>query len=180
MRASKSGFTLIELIIVIVIIGILAAIVLVTYNNVQQRAQQAKIDHDIAQLEKAIMISREAEQKPLIKLDGNRKYGSGGAMVPCSQKPVGTKLAELPQSDNCWKAYHQTLEVISQASGMNVRQLVDPWGRPYAITELENEPPGECRHDTLSVYARPSNAFNRMPGTTTTLPMTGYSGCPVT
>jgi general secretion pathway protein G len=38
-RLRNSGFTVIELIIVIVVIGILAAIVIVSYNGIQQRAQ---------------------------------------------------------------------------------------------------------------------------------------------
>jgi prepilin-type N-terminal cleavage/methylation domain-containing protein len=41
MRKSKSGFTIVELLIVIVIIGILASIVVVSYNGFQQRARNA-------------------------------------------------------------------------------------------------------------------------------------------
>lgn len=39
MTKAKSGFTIVELLIVIVVIGILAAITIVAYNNVQQRAR---------------------------------------------------------------------------------------------------------------------------------------------
>lgn len=35
----NSGFTIVELLIVIVVIGILAAITIVAYNGVQQRAR---------------------------------------------------------------------------------------------------------------------------------------------
>ena len=35
----QKGFTIVELLIVIVIIGILAAITIVAYNGIQQRAQ---------------------------------------------------------------------------------------------------------------------------------------------
>lgn len=38
----RRGFTIVELLIVIVIIGILATIVIVAYNGIQQRAQNAK------------------------------------------------------------------------------------------------------------------------------------------
>jgi len=48
MRKTKSGFTIVELLIVIVVIGILAAITVVAYNGVQDRAkrtsQQAQVD----------------------------------------------------------------------------------------------------------------------------------------
>lgn len=38
----RSGFTIVELLIVIVVIGILAAITIVAYNNVQQRANNMR------------------------------------------------------------------------------------------------------------------------------------------
>ena len=40
----QSGFTIVELLIVIVVIGILAAITIVAYNGVQNRANNTKID----------------------------------------------------------------------------------------------------------------------------------------
>lgn len=42
MRKSTSGFTIVELLIVIVVIGILAAITIVAFNGVQQRANNTK------------------------------------------------------------------------------------------------------------------------------------------
>lgn len=41
MRKSTSGFTIVELLMVIVIIGILATIVLISYNNTQRSARNA-------------------------------------------------------------------------------------------------------------------------------------------
>ena len=38
MRQTKSGFTIVELLIVIVVIAILAAITIVAYNGIQNRA----------------------------------------------------------------------------------------------------------------------------------------------
>ena len=43
MITKQSGFTIVELLIVIVIIGILAAITIVAYNGIQQRARDAKM-----------------------------------------------------------------------------------------------------------------------------------------
>ena len=39
MKKTKSGFTIVELLIVIVVIGILAAITIVAYNGIQSRAR---------------------------------------------------------------------------------------------------------------------------------------------
>lgn len=41
-RNNRHGFTIVELLIVIVVIGILAAITIVAYNGIQQRARNAK------------------------------------------------------------------------------------------------------------------------------------------
>lgn len=42
MHKTKSGFTIVELLIVIVVIGILAAITIVAYNGIQTRARNAQ------------------------------------------------------------------------------------------------------------------------------------------
>lgn len=50
------GFTIVELLIVIVVIGILAAIVVVAYTNITARAKQAKADSAIAEYVKIIQV----------------------------------------------------------------------------------------------------------------------------
>jgi len=46
-RKRTSGFTIVELLIVIVVIGILAALVIVTYNGIQQKARDTERKTDI-------------------------------------------------------------------------------------------------------------------------------------
>lgn len=46
-KARSSGFTIVELLIVIVVIGILAALVVVTYNGIQQKARDTERKTDI-------------------------------------------------------------------------------------------------------------------------------------
>jgi prepilin-type N-terminal cleavage/methylation domain-containing protein len=48
------GFTIVELLIVIVVIGILAAITIVAYNGVQSRARFSKMQSDIKSVQKYI------------------------------------------------------------------------------------------------------------------------------
>jgi prepilin-type N-terminal cleavage/methylation domain-containing protein len=43
MNRNQNGFTIVELLIVIVVIGILAAITIVAYNGIQQRARNAQV-----------------------------------------------------------------------------------------------------------------------------------------
>jgi type II secretion system protein G len=46
-RKNNRGFTIVELLIVIVVIGILAALVVVTYNGIQQKARDTERKTDI-------------------------------------------------------------------------------------------------------------------------------------
>lgn len=146
----QNGFTIVELLIVIVVIGILAAITIVSYNGIQDRARTAQLNADMQALDKATRAAR-------LLTNGALRYvtlsaATGGS---CWGKPDGTDLAALPKTDGCWTSYLSALDKISVASGINVRNLVDPWGRPYYIDENEDEPAGSCRDDNMGTYARP-------------------------
>ncbi len=56
MKQSKSGFTIVEILIVLVVIGILASIVIVSYSQVQARARDARRKTDISNMIKALEI----------------------------------------------------------------------------------------------------------------------------
>ena len=150
----QTGFTIVELLIVIVVIGILAAITIVAYNGVRARANQSKIDSDMRSMKQAIEIARNQDSVALRYVTLNTATGSG-----CWSKVSDSDLAALDKaSDSCWTTYFLTLSRISAASNMNINNLVDPWGRPYYIDENEGEgavPATACADDAIGVYARP-------------------------
>lgn len=53
---NRKGFTIVELLIVIVVIGILAAITIIAYNGIQTRARDAKRTADISSIQKAVEL----------------------------------------------------------------------------------------------------------------------------
>lgn len=58
MDKSRSGFTIVELLIVIVVIAILATISIVAYSGIQQRARNSIRAQDIASIQKALEFFR--------------------------------------------------------------------------------------------------------------------------
>jgi prepilin-type N-terminal cleavage/methylation domain-containing protein len=54
--AYRSGFTIVELLIVIVVIGILAAITIVAYNGIQQRARISTVSSALTQAAKKLAV----------------------------------------------------------------------------------------------------------------------------
>lgn len=114
----QTGFTIVELLIVIVIIGILAAITVVAYNGIQQRAKNQQASSDLANLAKAIHLARINDGKVL-------KDITGSGCTAC-----GTQAN-----------YELTLDRIGTAAGVNLSALKvgNPWGSKYSIDENELE-----------------------------------------
>lgn len=75
MKKSRSGFTIIELLIVIVVIAILVAITVVAYNGIQQRARDSQRKADMALLQKAL---------EMYYIDNGKFPASTGAVSPNS------------------------------------------------------------------------------------------------
>lgn len=72
-RNNQMGFTIVELLIVIVVIGILAAITIVAYNGIQKRASDTRRHSDIEIITKAL---------ELYYIDNNRyPAGSGSTTI---------------------------------------------------------------------------------------------------
>lgn len=175
-RLFSRGFTIVELLVVIVVIGVLASIVVVAYSSAQDNARFSKAKADIAQIAKAMQIARNNTSKTLPQVTG-----SGWTMGSCYNKPAGTDLAALPRTDTCWTVYLTSLQNISNASGININNMTDPWGRPYAFDENEGEG-GDCspaKVDWISVHSMPflGPIWGPWKDYMLYLPKSGYSGC---
>ncbi len=108
----KTGFTIVELLIVIVVIGILAAITVVAFNGVQQRARHASILNDIAYVDKLLRLYHaefgaypQTQTTPIGNNDATNPPRVDAKCVhmttptPTAQWVPGVTAA-LPQSDN--------------------------------------------------------------------------------
>ena len=77
MKDARHGFTIVELLIVIVVIAILAAISIVSYTGIQARANDTRMRSAASQLEKAI-------QTWSVDTGATRIYGGLNSTVPVS------------------------------------------------------------------------------------------------
>lgn len=102
---SEDGFTLVELMVVIVIIGLLATVVMINVLPSQDKAMATKARADIATLEQALEMYR---------LD-NLSYPTSGDLNVLVTPPAGSQAGRYRR-------------------GGYVKNLPkDPWGRPYQL-----------------------------------------------
>lgn len=123
----RSGFTIVELLIVVVVIAILASITIVSYNGIQERAKVSSANSDLVYIKKAIYMARESKGSNLMTITGT-------SCTSCNDT-TGSRMAG-------------TLDKISAASGANLSKLKagDPWGNPYTIDENEGEGANPCNN----------------------------------
>jgi len=80
LRNKQRGFTIVELLIVIVVIGILAAITIVAYNGVQERARAVAIADGFKKIDKAFQLFAIEEGRSTWWLD-SELTGSGNPHI---------------------------------------------------------------------------------------------------
>ena len=107
--ARNNGFTIVELLIVIVVIAILAAISIVAYNGIQNRAEASKTVSAIQAYKKALS---------LYKIDNNL-YPTTGAMCLGEEYP--------PFSGQTVPACRNSGSIIGVAGNAAARDLLKPY-----------------------------------------------------
>lgn len=151
---SLRGFTIVELLIVIVVIGILAALVIVSYNGIQQRAADASRTADLSMYYKAILAARINTGQSLVQITG-----SGWSVGNCiggtyGSNPSNTEPKDLPKTHACWTRYYSDLNTIGTAALMDLSSLRDgdARGNPYTFDQNEGENGDFCRTDGSLQY----------------------------
>ena len=120
------GFTIVELLIVIVVIGILATISIVAYNNVQQNSRKARLASDISNIKKAMAMFK----------------SETGNFPAC---PSGPECMYLPDIKPQLEAQH-----ISGLSTYNFNYVVSGqrWALLYRASTSPYQLPQSCKLGT--------------------------------
>jgi len=144
-----AGFTIVELLIVIVVIGILAAITIVSFNGVQSRAADARRASDVAAYTKAITAARQNTGNVLMTITGSS--WSLGNCAASSGNLGNVEPRDLPKTHNCWLRYYDNLTKIGDAAGIKLDALKagDARGNPYMLDENEGE---MCSSDAIVAF----------------------------
>lgn len=111
-NSKRKGFTIIELLIVIIIIGILALIGVVAYGNVQQSARNSKRQSDVSSLHTAIEA---------YAVQNNNQYPSltqinDSTFRTASLKGVPDETFKDPKAANSTMAGARTVNVYAYAA----------------------------------------------------------------
>lgn len=101
----SGGFTIVELLIVIVVLGILASITIVSFNGVQDRARWTQLQSDLSSINKAVQVYHaehgEYPQTTVAATVGGWRYscvtGTGNAFIP-DIETVASNLKQAPCS----------------------------------------------------------------------------------
>ncbi|WP_174847879.1 type II secretion system major pseudopilin GspG [Yersinia artesiana] len=104
----QGGFTLLEIMVVIVILGVLASLTIPSLMGNKDRADNQKAVSDLVTLENAL---------DMYKLDNSRYPTTAQGLSALVTKPT---LAPVPRS--------------YRAEGYIRRLPADPWGSPYQLT----------------------------------------------
>lgn len=147
-----NGFTIVELLIVVVVIAILAAITIVSYNGITRQAAETKRNTDTATLLKAIEAARTNTGKSLGQITGS--FWSSGTCSVTGSNPDGTEPRNLPTTHACWTRYYSNLSSIGAAAGIDLSGLRsgDSRGNPYVFDENEGESGNFCSADSPIQY----------------------------
>lgn len=140
--AKQTGFTIVELLIVIVVIAILAAITIVAFNGVQQRARDSERKQDLASLAKIISIYN-TDNSNYMTTGGGAGNGQGWVNGGSPTIPKILSDAGLLASPTSIRDPRCLAGELSGCSGYLKINCGSPATKSILLARLESEPSGQ-------------------------------------
>lgn len=124
----RSGFTIVELLIVIVVIGVLAAIVVVAYNGITSAARDGKIASDLRNAKQGIM-RLELDTGVTVFGCPTRTFGPEGTLQAATTGLTSAPNTGMAANEGCtWSA-----AAVAAWKSSYLPTFLDPWDRSYRI-----------------------------------------------
>jgi len=146
----RKGFTIVELLIVIVVIAILAAITIVAYNGIQLRTRDTIRINDLKSIQKAVELYKaENGQYPIVGSWTGYcvNYGSTATYIPGISSYFPTQPI-----DPRWKNSSDNKCYIYRSNGTDYMALA--WGSAESI--CSGDPGNACNSADIRAMDRPS------------------------
>ncbi len=124
----NSGFTIVELLIVVVVIGVLAAIVIVAYNGITASAQKSATTSELKQWEKLIMLYKARHGSYPMPAANPTTDGGPGASVD-DYWCLGTGFPEVSGTAYCY-AYGGGAYRVEESRNATLLSLLAENGTP--------------------------------------------------
>jgi len=112
------GFTIVELIVVIIIVGILAAIAAIAYNFFIDRANQATAEDEAYQIGRFLQAESAAQQEPLFSGTCSQLFSipPPGPGQPSQIQLAGGPIKNLPEGTRVWAGNNACQPADAQAN----------------------------------------------------------------
>lgn len=194
-KSKQRGFTIVELLIVIVVIAILAAIVVMAYNGVQQRARATAAARDLStyggKMQFGVSSTTTGQYPTTLDVYNTPDYkigpisdGNYSLVSYCASNNSGFVLAAQTKDGNKYYVksgntvvQDNTINVVSPCAGLNVKNVDASTpnttfiGMPTTYCSGEN---GTCNFTGTASIAYGSSAQGRF---TAMMNMTGPVAC---
>jgi len=161
-QKNTSGFTIVELLIVIVVIGILAAITIVAYNGIQTRAAETVLVSDLSGAAKQLEITKVQSAYPST---GNDLKKSSGTTYTYTYNSSENSFCLSGESSNAnVSKYYVSTSQLSPKKG-TCPVIADTW----AVSNIATVNELRCTSSCSGSFLLELNNYSYIDGTVTEL-----------